>query len=145
MTERLSGLIVGERGRMRECLQALLVSIPQIEQVYQADDIAQAQEILSDQKINFVLIDSILSDEGRKLLVAELKDRSDAVKSLVIVENSTEERLIRDAGADEVLIRGSSAVSFIEALCRIVPLDSLRERISLCTEEVAEQEMKSSV
>ena len=145
MAERLSGLIMGEYGRMRDCLQALLVSIPQIDHVYQADDLEQLSGYLSQEQISFVLIDSNVPQDQLVRLLDALKAQPRPIKSLVIVGTSAEERLSRQAGADEVLLRGSSAVAFIEALCRVVPLESLKERLSMCTESASEEELKSFI
>ena len=145
MTTGMTGIIISEPGRMRECFHALLTSIPQIDRLHLIDAPAQAVSVFDTDKIDFLLIEANVVDAELEALFTELKTKSPDTKSMVITENSSQQAQLRAAGADEVLVRGASASAFIESLCRVVPLQSLRERISQCAEHATGQETRATI
>ena len=141
----LTGIIIAEPGRMRECFHAMLTSIPQIDQVHLVDQPAQTMSLIESENINFVLVEANVVDDELEKLFVELKVMSPDTKSLAITENSAQQTQLRSAGADEVIVRGASAAAFIESLCRVVPIESLRERVSMCTDEHSETETPAAL
>ncbi len=134
MVEKLRGMIVAKPGRIRECVQALLLSIPQVERVELIDDPDQALKLVVKQSSNFVLFGLSLPDIALQAFLRDLKENSPQTQSLVLVENIVQQQLAKVAGADEVLLQGASAEQFIAALERIVPSKFLREHLEECSE-----------
>ena len=102
-------LLVARPGRMREGLQALLRTIPEIEIVGQADWGSQALALIAQQQPALVLLDSSLTPGEMLSTLMQIKGEYPRTRCIVLVENAQQQDAARDAGADTALIRGFSA------------------------------------
>jgi DNA-binding NarL/FixJ family response regulator len=109
VTSTESLLLVARPGRMREGLQALLRTIPEIEIVGQADWESQALAMIALQHPALVLLDSSLTPGEMLPTLLRIKGEYPRMRCIVLVENAQQQDAARDAGADTALIRGFSA------------------------------------
>jgi DNA-binding NarL/FixJ family response regulator len=109
MTGTESLLLIARPGRMREGLQALLRSIPEIEIVGQADWESQALALIAQQHPALVLLDSSLTPREMLPTLMQIKGEYPRMRCIVLVENAQQQDAARDAGADTALITGFSA------------------------------------
>ena len=109
MTSTASLLLVAKPGRMREGLQALLRTIPEIEIVGQEDCESQALTLISQQQPALVLLDSSLTPQEMLPTLMQIKAGYPRTRCIVLVENVQQQGAAREAGADIALISGFSA------------------------------------
>lgn len=111
MKNRMSALVIGPPGRLRDSLQVLLTAIPRIERVSQADDVPSALAVGTESPAVVVLADGDL--------LATL-DRIRAgwphAKCVALVDDEQELEVAQAAGADVVLLRGLSAAKLIATI-----------------------------
>jgi len=94
---------------MREGLQALLRTIPEIEIVGQADYESQALALIAQQQPALVLLDSSLTLQEMLPTLMQIKGGYPRTRCIVLVENAQQQGAAREAGADSALITGFSA------------------------------------
>lgn len=145
METNLKGLIVSDQGRLRECVQAFLLSLPQIDTVDFSENLDAALEVLTTEKIDFALVYMNTSDLGLQNIVRSLKETTPGIKALVIAENTVQEQLVRVAGADGVVMQGAPAEKYMEALYSLIPSEDLKEKLELCANATADKEMRAAV
>jgi DNA-binding NarL/FixJ family response regulator len=109
VTRPVSLLLVARPGRMREGLQALLRTIPEIEIVGQADFESQTLPLISQQQPALVLLDSSLAFREMLPALIQIKGEYPRTRCIVLVENAQQQSAAREAGADTTLITGFSA------------------------------------
>jgi len=94
---------------MREGLQALLRTIPEIEIVGKADYESQAFALISQQQPDLVLLDSSLTLQEMLPTIIQIKGGYPRTRCIVLVENMQQQDAAKEAGADAALITGFSA------------------------------------
>ena len=101
-------LLVARPSRMREGLQALLRTIPDIKIVGQADSESQALTLISQQQPALVLLDSSLVLKEILPVFVLVKSKYPRTRCIVLVENLQQQSAAREAGADASIITGFS-------------------------------------
>lgn len=94
---------------MREGLQALLRTIPEIEIVGQVDCESQALALIFQQQPDLVLLDSSLTLQEMLPTIIQIKGGYPRTRCIVLVENMQQKDAAKEAGADTALITGFSA------------------------------------
>jgi DNA-binding NarL/FixJ family response regulator len=94
---------------MREGLQALLRTIPEIEIIGQADCESQALSMTLQNRPALVLLDSSLTLGEMLPTLMQIKGGYPRTRCIVLVENVQQQSAAREAGADTALIAGFSA------------------------------------
>jgi DNA-binding NarL/FixJ family response regulator len=94
---------------MREGLQALLRTIPEIEIVEQADCESLALTLIAQRQPALVLLDSSLTMQEMLPTLMQIKGGYPRTRCIVLVENVQQQGVAREAGADAALITGFSA------------------------------------
>jgi len=93
---------------MRDGLQALLRTMPEIEIVEQADTASDALTLISQQVPVLVLLDSSL-DLGEVLpMLVQIRGSYPETRCIALVENVQQQGAVTEAGADSALITGFS-------------------------------------
>jgi DNA-binding NarL/FixJ family response regulator len=105
----VSLLLVARPGRMREGLQALLRTIPEIVIVAQADYESQALALIAQQQPDLVLLDSSLTLQEMLSTLMQIKGGFPRARCIVLVDNAQQQGAAREAGADTALITGFNA------------------------------------
>jgi len=114
MTYRVPALIMARAGRMRDGLQVLLATAPQIARVDLADNASDLFDIVRNTTPLLVVLDTNLTDTRILAALKTIKQVQPDTRCLVIIDNLYRQMAVKDAGADGVLLRGFSAIEFFE-------------------------------
>lgn len=113
-------LIVARPGRLRDALRALLNTLPRLQIVGQADDGPSALKMLSERQPTLVLLDSTLPDDEIKALLSQVKAHRLQPRCIVLAENPEQQQAGKNAGADEVLLKGYPVAKLLANLERLL-------------------------
>ena len=109
-------MIVAEAGRLRDGLQVMLDSFPDLETVVVVDDGTSALEAIRSGRTDLVILDAHLFDEGTVALIRVAKQGWNGTHCIVVAESLRQFRSLLDAGADVVLLKGFSAAELRRAV-----------------------------
>jgi len=121
MEQFLKVLIVAKPGRVRDGLQALLTAIPEIGSVEQTDDTASALKTIRKQRPDLVLLDFSLASDELNTILKRINATSPQARCLVLANDTQEQRVAQDSGADGILIKGFTAEKLIETVKELLP------------------------
>lgn len=125
MTYSIPALIMARSGRVRDGLQVLLATVPQIGHVDLVENTSDLFEIVQDTNPLLVLLDTNLSDTHVLTILTTIKRVRPDTRCLVITDNRYQQIKSRAAGADGVLLRGFSATEFSEMVEALINQDML--------------------
>ncbi|MBN1427226.1 MAG: hypothetical protein JXB07_02500 [Anaerolineae bacterium] len=118
--ERVRVLLIGRPGPLRDGLSVLVQSIPQIEEIVQADDLTSVFR-LGDEYLPCLVI---LADARKGIHLGEtlsqLRNRWPQARHIVMVDNERDFLSAELAGADKVLYQGCRAGNLIEIIGRVL-------------------------
>lgn len=107
-------LIVAKPSQLREGLQAMLTSIPQLKQVSQVDDVPSALRMVARHSPALVLLDFDLSSSDLlAVTLKQIKATRPQSQCIALVHNEQEYQLAKTAGADVVLMKGVPATQLL--------------------------------
>jgi len=109
-------LIVARPGPLRNSLQALMTTVPQIEIVAEANDPSALLRMGNGIQPDIVLLDADLPGEQVWSALREIKEKWSHTRSVVLVEDSQQQQKAQAAGADIALIKGYPAARLITAI-----------------------------
>jgi DNA-binding NarL/FixJ family response regulator len=112
-------------GRVRDGLQVLLATVPQIGRVDLVENASDLFDIVQDTNPLLVLLDTNLSDTRVLTVLTTIKRVRPDTRCLVITDNRYQQTKSRAAGADGVLLRGFSAIEFSEMVEALITQDML--------------------
>ena len=113
-------LIVARSGRVRDGLEALLTTIPQIEIVGQVDDVPWALRMITEHRPALVLLDFNLLDGQVETVLRQIQAARPGTRCTVLVDNAQQEQAAKAAGADGVLIKGFPAAALFATVERLL-------------------------
>jgi len=116
MKNHTPALIVARPGRVRDGLQALLTTVPQIGTVDLADDGPSALRMVRRRHPALVLLDINLHDDEVSTLLRQIKARWPQTRCLVLADSVRLQQMARDAGADSVLLKGFPAAQLFATI-----------------------------
>lgn len=102
----LSVLIIARPGKFRDGLSALVSSIPYVDRIHHEPNGAAALKRILQYRPALVLWDGDLRSEDLLTVLPVLKDQNPDTVNLVLVEDIGQEKYLRRAGADAVIIKG---------------------------------------
>lgn len=106
-------LIVVRPGPLRNSLQTLMASMPQIQIVAESRDVAALMQLGSQLPPDLVLMEAALPGDEVCAAVREIKARWVRSRTVVLVENADQQQEAEAAGADAVLYQGFPAAQLI--------------------------------
>jgi DNA-binding NarL/FixJ family response regulator len=112
-------LIVAKPGPLRNSLQALMTTMPQIEILAETSDPTALLRMGAEIQPHVVLMDADLPEAQVCAALRQIKAEWSQTRSIVLVEDSQQQQLAQAAGADVALLKGHPAaklVATIEAL-----------------------------
>ncbi|MBV7334862.1 hypothetical protein KFU94_42810 [Chloroflexi bacterium TSY] len=138
--EPTSALIISNRGKLRKSLQLLLKTVPKIESIYEADDLATALDLFTQGKLSIVLLNYPPRDDqsnGRLCLhcateeekatyqellamFRALKKKDSDSRYLALVNSEVEYQEVHNAGTDVTLLKGATAATILAAVESLV-------------------------
>lgn len=110
-------LVVAPPGRLSDGWRALLLAIPEITDVRQANDAPSALGLVEALGPQLVLLDEALG-EGSWHLLDQIKKVAPQCHSIVLVCSVRQQQIALAAGADAVLLKGFSASHLADAVKR---------------------------
>jgi two-component system NarL family response regulator len=109
-------LIVARPGPLREGVEALLASVPQVEVIATVGQASAAFSVAVAQPLDLLLLDAGLpDDEGCRLLRLCRRQRA-GLRCIALADNAAQEQAARSAGADAVFLKGFPADKFAETV-----------------------------
>jgi DNA-binding NarL/FixJ family response regulator len=121
-------LIVAQPGPLRDSLQALMTTIPQIEILAETTDPSVLLRMGAEIQPDVVLMDADLPGEQVWSALREIKDKWSQTRTIVLVEGSQQQQEAQAAGADIALIKGYPAASLITAIGELLSTARSEER-----------------
>ena len=114
-----SVLIVAKPGRIRDSLEALLRTIPQVKIVGQVDNVSTALEMIAEHSPDLVLLVANLSHDEARQILEYVKDVP-GTQCLVLTDTRLNLEQAEAAGADEVLLTGFPTSKLFESVTRLL-------------------------
>ena len=114
-----SVLIVAKPGRIRDSLEALLRTMPQVKIVGQVDNSSTTLEMITEYGPDLVLLVTNLSNDGAGQILEHLKD-APRTQCLVLTNTKLNLEQAEAAGADEVLLTGFPTNKLFETVTRLL-------------------------
>ena len=114
------GLVVAKPSWLRDCLVALLTTIPQIADLDTADDTSSALKGLEESPPGMVVLVSETPSDGVQLLLRQIRTSWPLVPCLVVAETATLQSRARTAGADAALLKAVPVIELLAAVERLL-------------------------
>ncbi len=114
-------LIVAKPDRLRDSLQFLLKTVPEINIVGLADDSSSALRLVSEHRLALVLLDTNLPGEEMTTVLRRIKADGSRSRCLVLSDTFEQQRRARSAGADVALVKGFSVAELFEVMEKLLP------------------------
>jgi len=102
-------LVIAKPGHLRNGLQSLLRTIPQIEILAESHDPSVLLKMDEEMNPELILVDASIIDEVNWSTLTKIKAVCPSTKILVLTENDQQGRAAREAGADFYLLKGFPA------------------------------------
>ena len=102
-------LIIAKPGHLRNGLQSLLRSIPQIEILAESYDPSVLLKMNEEIRPELILVDGAMFDEANWSSLTKIKVDWPRTKILVLTENDQQGQTAKEAGADFCLLKGFPA------------------------------------
>ena len=109
-------LIVAKPGPLRNSLQALMTTMPQIEILAETSDPSTLLRMGAEMQPDVVLLDADSPEEQVWAALRQIKEEWSQTRSVVLVEDSQQQQEVLAAGADVALIKGYPAAKLIAAI-----------------------------
>jgi DNA-binding NarL/FixJ family response regulator len=117
MSEQVTlALIVAPPGPLRNSLQALLTTMPQIEILAETSDPSALLRMGAEIQPHVVLMDADLPEVQVCAALDQIKTEWSKTRSVVLVKDSEQQQVIETAGADAALIKGCPAAELISTI-----------------------------
>jgi len=114
-------LIVAKPGPLRNGLQAVMTTMPQIEILAETTDPSALLRMGAEMQPDVVLLDASLPEEQVWPALRHIRENWYQTRSIVLVEDSQQQQKAQAAGADVVLIKGYPAAKLIAAIEGLLP------------------------
>jgi DNA-binding NarL/FixJ family response regulator len=109
-------LIVARPGPLRNSLQALMTTMPQIEILAETSDPSALLRMGTGIQPDVVLLDASLPEEQVWPALRQIKEEWSQTRSIVLVEDSQQQQRGQAAGADVALLKGYPAAKLIATI-----------------------------
>lgn len=113
---RALALIVARPGPLREGMEALLASVPQVELVATVGRASAALSVAVAQPLDLLLLDAGLPDDDDCRLLRLCRRQRADLRCIALADDTAQEQAARAAGADAVFLKGFPADAFAETV-----------------------------
>lgn len=114
MNTQVEVLVIARPSRFRDSIHLLLASIPSIENIQLADDMASALKMKA--TLTVVVVDAAVGNPHLPTAVNKIKTVWPGARLVVLVEDEPEFQAAQATGVDVLLRKGFPAAKFIEAV-----------------------------
>ena len=109
-------LVITKPGHLRNGLQSLLRTIPQIEIIAEAQEPSVLLKMSEEVHPELIFIDACIIDEANWIAITKLKAEWPRTKILVFTENEQQGQGAQAAGADFILPKGFPAAELVNLI-----------------------------
>ena len=109
-------IIVARPGPLRNSLQSLMTTMPQIEILAETSDPSALLRMGAGIQPDVVLLDASLPEEQVWAALRQIKEEWCRTRSIVLVEDSQQQQQVQAAGADVALLKGHPAAKLITTI-----------------------------
>lgn len=127
-------LVIAEPGHLRNGLQSLLRTIPQIKILAESQDPSVLFKMDEEMRPELILVDASIIDESNWSALTKIKVACPGTKILVLTDNDQQGQAARKAGADFHLLKGFPA-SELAHLVETSLIDDSQEDIDVLSKE----------
>jgi DNA-binding NarL/FixJ family response regulator len=111
-----SALIIAKPGPLRDALRSLMIAMPEIDAVAEADDLSSALRADPRHAPALVLLDSSLAHGETGLTVRQTKAEWPVARCICLVDSVQQEREAEAAGANAALLKGTPPTKLVATL-----------------------------
>ena len=123
--KRALTLIVARPGPLRDGIEALLASVPEVEVLGKAARASQALSLATQRTPDLLLLEAGLRGRASWCLLGHLQNEHPGLRSIVLADDTDQVREARAAGADAVLLKGFPPDRFVRTVERLVSRDQV--------------------
>ena len=109
-------LIIAKPSHLRNSLQSLLRTIPQIEILAESHDPAILVKMHAEIHSELILVDASIIDETSWSAITKIKADWHNTKFIVLIENEQQAQKAKEAGADFYLLKGFPATELVHLI-----------------------------
>jgi len=113
-------LIAAKPDRLRDSLQFLLETMPEINIIGPADDSSLALRLISEHHPALVLLDTNLPGEEMTTVLRWIKANGSRSRCLVLSDTFEQQQRAKSAGADVALVKGFSSAEFFRVMKKLL-------------------------
>jgi DNA-binding NarL/FixJ family response regulator len=113
-------LIVTHRGSLQNGLQALVMSIPQVDIIGQVEDGSQALAIIQEHHPDLVLLDTNLPNNEEWQVLEQMKTLRPETRCIVLADDVRQQQEATTLKADVVLLKGFPPAKLAETIETII-------------------------
>jgi two-component system response regulator DegU len=113
-------LIVTQRGSLQNGLQALVMSIPQVDIIGQVEDGSQALAIIQEHHPDLVLLDTNLPNNEEWQVLEQMKTLRPETRCIVLADDVRQQQEAKTLKADVVLLKGFPPAKLAETIETII-------------------------
>jgi two-component system response regulator DegU len=121
-------LIVTQRESLQNGLQALVMSIPQVDIIDQVDNGARALQIIQEHHPDLVLLDTNLPNDEEWQMLERIKTLWPEIRCVVLADDVGQQREAMTLGADLVLLKGFPPAKLAETIETIAATENTEPR-----------------
>lgn len=118
---RALALIVVRPGPLRDGIEALLASVPQVEIIETVGSARRGRSVAAERRVDLLLLDAGLGGDEVGRLLQGCRGEGSQVHCIVLADDVEQVRWARAAGADAVFLKGFPAERFVMTVERLVP------------------------
>jgi DNA-binding NarL/FixJ family response regulator len=122
-------LIVTHRGSLQNGLQALVMSIPQVDIIGQVDDGSQALAIIQEHRPDLVLLDTNLPNNEEWQVLERIKTLRPEIQCIVLADDVRQQQEATTLEADVVLLKGFPPAKLAETIETIVTTEKAPDHL----------------
>ena len=120
MTNQTRALIVTQRESLQNGLQALVMSIPQVDIIGQVDDGSRAIAMIQEHHPDLVLLDTHLPNGEEWQILKQTKTLWPEIRCIVLADDVRQQQEATTLGADIVLLKGFPPAKLAETIEAVV-------------------------
>ena len=120
MTHRVTALLIGQPGSLRDGLQVLLKSVSQIEAVIHTNDISTALAVDLDHLVSLIFIVKNATNEKLSTSLSQIKNKWTQARIVILVDDEVQRQELQEPYCDLVLIKGFPATNLITIIEKLL-------------------------
>lgn len=125
--KRALTLIVARPGPLRDGIEALLASVPEVEVLGEVHQPSRALSLAAQHSLDLLLLEAGPAGGKNWRVLSRLQGQHPGLRSIVLADDIEQVRQARAAGADAVFLKGFPPHRFVRTVERLVSRDETRK------------------